>query len=125
MKGVLFVALGGSVGSAGRYIISLLYQRYFTNPSAFPLPTFIANILGCIIIGLLMGYVSKNDSMHNDAVKLLFVTGFCGGFTTFSAFSYETMQLLNANEYAMVLLYVGLSVVLGIASTYFAYSIFK
>src|SRR5690606_12719122 len=81
--------------------------------SAFPWATFIVNVLGCLIIGILVGFFTKQQ-IENSDLKLLFVTGFCGGFTTFSAFALENIKLFQTENSLLALLYIALSVILGV-----------
>ncbi len=110
-KALLFVGLGGGIGSVFRYLASVLTQKYVQ--SAFPWATFIVNVLGCLIIGLLIGILAKQEA-ENTTVKWLFVTGFCGGFTTFSTFALENIKLFQSGNTLLALLYIALSVLLGI-----------
>ncbi|WP_411031387.1 fluoride efflux transporter CrcB [Spongiimicrobium sp. 3-5] len=94
MKQILLVFLGGGLGSSLRFIIGKTYNSYFQN---FFLGTFLVNIIGCLIIGLVLGASLKNDYLSQNQTLLL-STGFCGGFTTFSAFAFEKHSLLKAGE---------------------------
>ena len=111
MKGIIFVGIGGAIGSVIRYILGSVGAHYFKG--TFPLATFITNFLGCIIIGLLIGYFGKNTEL-NPQLKLLLITGFCGGFTTFSTFAAENVQLMENGNYGLLFANVVGSVVLGI-----------
>lgn len=105
MMSFLFVALGGALGAMLRYAISLVPVR-----GTFPILTLITNILGAIAIGFIVGLVSsKNDASAN--VTLFWKTGFCGGFTTFSTFSLEALQLFQKKQYGLGGLYIVLSCV--------------
>lgn len=109
MKQLLFVFLGGGFGSILRYIASV----YLANPNqTFPKATFLVNLIGSLLIGFFVGYQLKHQP--NDAFFLLLVTGFCGGFTTFSAFSLESYNLWKAQEWTTLGIYIGASVILGI-----------
>jgi CrcB protein len=112
---ILIVGLGGGAGSILRYLcqkwISESYQHNF------PLATFLVNILGCLLIGIFFGLGEKGDIL-SPQTRLLLVTGFCGGFTTFSTFAFENMNLLRTGDHLYFLLYVFGSVVLGIAAVY-------
>ena len=83
--------------------------------NSFPWPTFIANILGCLIIGLLFGYIQKNQ-VQNETLKLVLMTGFCGGFTTFSTFSLENIQFIQNQNYSTAIIYTLSSILLGLGA---------
>ena len=106
MQSFLFVFLGGGLGSICRYGIARLLNAQVWD---YPVATFIANALACIVLGVLMGLSLKGGL--NPSTKLLLMTGFCGGFSTFSTFSAETFELLQAGNYAYALLNIGASVV--------------
>ncbi len=108
----LLVFIGGGLGSLIRYGISLATISH--NKSLFPYATFITNILSCICIGLLISYLPKTNFSENG--KLLFITGFCGGFSTFSTLSLEVFNLIEKNEIILAILYVVLSIMFGIAA---------
>ncbi|MBW7858369.1 MAG: fluoride efflux transporter CrcB [Leptonema sp. (in: Bacteria)] len=111
----VFVALGGLSGSYCRYLVSSVLSRFFS--TAFPFGTFAVNILGCLLIGIFYG-LSKEYSWFSNKVSLLLITGFCGGFTTFSSFAYENINLLQTNSYLYFALYSILSFSLGIIAVY-------
>lgn len=106
-KAILLVGLGGGVGSILRYLTSVVVTKYFQ--SNFPLGTFVVNILGCLIIGILIGLFDKQQ-LPNPDLRLLFITGFCGGFTTFSAFAAENINLFQSGHSLAALLYIGASI---------------
>ncbi len=110
LRSMLMVAMGGAVGSAMRYLTSKVMQDWL--PNSFPYGTFAVNLLGCLVIGILYGLVDQNI-LGNNNLKLLLITGFCGGFTTFSTFSYETLSLVQQGHLSYAVLYVGGSVCLG------------
>lgn len=111
IRTLLLVAFGGGIGSALRYLTSVVVQKYYAN--VFPLATLLTNVLGCFIIGILMGLFEKNQVVTSD-LKWLFVTGFCGGYTTFSTFGYENISLFQNNHSAMAFVYIGGSILLGL-----------
>ena len=109
IKQLLLVGIGGGLGSIFRYLTSQLTAKYYVG--TFPLATFITNILGCLVIGILIGYFSHNNSDSN--LKLLFITGFCGGYTTFSTFAAENISLLQNQNYLTLIAYTLASVLVG------------
>ena len=115
-KQILMVALGGAVGSVARYKLGGVVLHH-TQPWHFPLSTFFVNVLGCLVIGVLAGLVEHHDLFSMQARLFLF-TGLLGGFTTFSAFGYETFFLLRRGLISTSMLYVGFSVVCGLAAVF-------
>lgn len=111
LKTLLYIALGGAIGSVLRYLTTVLVSKYWS--SQFPLATFIANVLGCFLIGFLIGILEKNN-VSNSHLKWFLMTGFCGGYTTFSAFGYENYSLFQSNNSMLAFTYIGLSVFVGI-----------
>ncbi|HUP11594.1 MAG TPA: fluoride efflux transporter CrcB [Niastella sp.] len=116
MPQLLLVAAGGAAGSVLRF----LCQRAFNN-FKFPYGTFAVNIIGCLLIGMLWALLLKNNL--SNAGRLLLMTGFCGGFTTFSAFTQESIQLLIEQRFALFLLYVTGSVAAGLLATFAGYKL--
>ncbi|WP_419868021.1 fluoride efflux transporter CrcB [Chryseobacterium sp. CT-SW4] len=111
MKDLLYIFIGGGVGSTARYIVSSYTQKMW-NINSFPVGTFVVNVLGCFIIGFLIAYFTKVD----NSLKYLLITGFCGGFTTFSTFSAENYSLWQQQEYGTLAVYILLSIILGLAA---------
>lgn len=109
IRNLLLVALGGAVGSVLRYLLSGIN-------TSFPWGTFAVNILGSLLIGIFVGLVSKG--VLSPEMKLLMVTGFCGGFTTFSTFANESFGMMKAGDVLQMALYVGVSVVIGILAVW-------
>ncbi|MBP5420791.1 MAG: fluoride efflux transporter CrcB [Bacteroidales bacterium] len=107
---VLFVALGGALGSVARFLISKATQSVCT--LSFPIATLIVNVLGCFIIGLLYAIFERNATIDSN-IRLMLTVGFCGGFTTFSTFINENFNLIGNDNFVVSAIYIGLSVVLG------------
>ena len=103
MKQIILVGLGGFIGAIGRYKLGGFILQHSAD-WRFPLSTFAVNVIGCFVIGLLSGLAEKHDLFSADARLLLF-PGILGGFTTFSAFSYEGLYLLRRGEYLIAGLY--------------------
>jgi fluoride exporter len=109
----LLIFVGGGLGSLCRYALGALVQS--RAHLTFPVGTLVVNVLGCIIIGIAARYVLN---MQTDVVvRAAIMTGFCGGFTTFSTFSYETVGLISGGEWGKAALYIGASVVACVAGT--------
>jgi CrcB protein len=116
IKTLLFIGTGGFLGSVSRFLASRFVQNNF--PSAFPFGTFLVNISGCLLIGLIYGF-SERSSLLTPGWKMFLAVGFCGGFTTFSTFANENLALIKDGEFFYFLIYTCLSVFLGIAATFF------
>lgn len=111
---VILVGIGGMLGSILRYLASHFMTTAF--PTAFPFGTFIVNILGCLVIGMVFGLSQRHEWLSAD-FRVFLAVGFCGGFTTFSAFAYENIVLLQDKDYLTFALYSGLSFVLCLLAT--------
>lgn len=96
IKQILFVGFGGFIGSVARYILSGTINKWF--PTSFPLGTFIVNVAGCLLIGIVYGVANRLGWMTHKWMLFL-ATGICGGFTTFSAFAYEGFRLIETSAY--------------------------
>jgi len=118
MKILLLIGSGSFVGGILRYLLSQFLQT--KTPSIFPLGTLAVNVLGCFLIGLVIGFMDRGTLASEWRVFL--ATGLLGGFTTFSAFSMESVNLMKEGQAGYALIYIGLSVFLGLAATYVAYS---
>jgi CrcB protein len=122
LRTLIFIGIGGGLGSVFRYLTSLLVVKYFR--SEFPWATFVANIIGCFLIGLLVGFIEKSHDT-NSMIRYLFITGFCGGYTTFSTFSAENISLFQSGQYITALIYILLSVTTGITAVWFGLFLMK
>ena len=114
LNNILLVGLGGGIGSMLRY----LCQRSFNFD--FPFGTLAVNVVGCFLIGLFWGFSIKG---WDESKRLLLMTGFCGGFTTFSAFTHEGIRMLMDNRWITFIIYSGLSVMAGLLATFAGYKL--
>ncbi|MEE9438726.1 MAG: fluoride efflux transporter CrcB [Saprospiraceae bacterium] len=118
MHSWIYVFLGGGAGSLFRFGIG----NYFTNVNTnFPAGTFVANLMACFLLGLLMGIDTKGELQHHHS--LLLATGFCGGFSTFSTFSNDTLKLFQNNQVALGLFYIAISFLGGLVAVYLGYKV--
>ncbi len=108
IRDILLVGCGSFFGGIGRYLVSLMMRSV---GSGFPWATFLVNVVGSLIIGALWGMTSRHAS---PVLSLFFMVGFCGGFTTFSTFSKESLALLQTGNYTTFALYAIGSVIIGI-----------
>lgn len=116
LKQVLIVALGGAIGSVARYKLGG-FALHHTQAWNFPMSTFGVNMIGCFAIGVLAALVEHHD-LFSPSIRLLLFTGLLGGFTTFSAFSYEGVFLLRRGLFSVATSYVLLSVLGGLAAVF-------
>lgn len=122
LKTILFIALGGGIGSVFRYLTYILVQKYYA--SFFPIATFITNAIGCLLIGIFVGLLEKNE-LANSNLKWFLITGFCGGYTTFSAFGLENFSLFQNNNYGAAMLYIAGSVFTGLLAVWLGHFLTK
>jgi fluoride exporter len=116
LKQILIVALGGAIGSVARYKLGG-FALHHTQAWNFPVSTFSINIAGCLAIGVLAALIEHHD-LFSPSVRLLLFTGVLGGFTTFSAFGYESVFLLRRGLFSITASYVVLSVVGGLGAVF-------
>ena len=119
-KTLLIIGLGGFLGSVTRYTI----YHYFSQSiqTDFPWGTFVANLIGCLMIGVIFGWISNGNSLDRNLVFFLSV-GFCGALTTFSTFSYENVLMLQRGKVLLLIFYSGLSYTLGLLMTWLGLSL--
>jgi len=112
---LLIIGVGGFIGSIMRYLGQLAAGKIF--PPSFPMGTFLVNIVGCLIIGIVYALSEKGNMLTAD-MRMFLAIGFCGGFTTFSTFASDNFLMLKDNSIGLMLLNVTGSVVLGILAVY-------
>lgn len=121
IKNILIVGAGSFLGGSARYLVSFLLKGYNTS---FPWATLIVNLLGCFAIGLLCGYLLKTNSGQNF-ISTFLIYGICGGFTTFSTFSKETFLMIQYSNYLNAIIYVAISLFVGLFLTALGYLLAK
>ncbi len=116
MNNILLVFLGGGLGSVARFGISEFVKNNFK--SNFPIATLLSNILSCLVLAIMVGVFSGKVEA-NPAIKTLIIIGFCGGFSTFSTFSYETVELIRNGNMLLAIANILISVTVCVALVYF------
>jgi fluoride exporter len=117
LKNFLLVGLGGGIGAMLRYFFSSVIKH-----NTFPYNTLLINIAGSLLIGIVFGLTEKSNAI-SEQLKLFLATGICGGFTTFSAFSVENMQLIKDGDYTTAAVYIFTSVALCIVAVFAGFKI--
>ncbi|MBH1959427.1 MAG: fluoride efflux transporter CrcB [Flavobacteriia bacterium] len=120
MRNLFYIFIGGGLGSVMRFLVSSYTQKLW-NINSFPMGTFVVNVIGCFLIGMFSAYFLKVDNY----LKFLLITGFCGGFTTFSTFSAENISLWENGNYVVLAFYILLSVIIGFGAVYLGLNIAK
>ena len=116
MQNALAVGVGGFFGCIARYLVGVLVSRLFDEPT-FPLATFVVNIVGCLLIGFL-GTLAENTELISPPMQLLLIVGFLGGFTTYSAFGYQTLTLMRDGSLLFAFLNVAAHIVFGFGAVW-------
>lgn len=120
MRELLCVFVGGGIGSVLRFMASMLWRHMSLHPRfenmIMPWPTLAVNVVGCLLIGVF--YVHGERLGLSDEARLLLTTGFCGGLTTFSTFSYESVTLMHNGHYLTAAAYITMSLIIGMAAAF-------
>ena len=121
MTNLFLVAAGGALGASLRYLTSIFFKYFFYYSFV---GTLIVNVLGSFLIGLFI-YLLQNKSLSQDLIRYFFIIGVLGSYTTFSAFSFETIDLLTNNKLLLTLIYIFSSLVLCLIAAYIGLNINK
>ena len=114
MKNLVIIGAGGAIGAIARHLLGAVVIRNVN--WEFPLSTFLVNLSGCFVIGLLYGVATRYSWLTLEW-RLFLITGICGGYTTFSSFSFESIGLIRQGNYTYFFMYVLGSVILGLLAT--------
>ena len=106
-RNILLVGLGGAIGSIARYLVNV-----FIDNKTLPIATFTVNIIGSFLIGVIMGFIAKHT--NSQTWQLFLITGFCGGFTTFSALSWDVVLMIQQQRFGTAIFYITATVFLGL-----------
>lgn len=120
MKQLLIVGLGGFFGTMARYLVSRI--NLLENFLSLPLGTLTVNVSGSFLIGILTGLASKSEILSAD-MRLFLMAGFCGGFTTFSSFTNENLQLIQNGQFLSAAVYTVISLLLGFLAVFLGYAV--
>ena len=121
-KYIIIVGIGGMAGSIARYLTATYFAKLI--PAHFPYGTFAVNMIGCLVIGVVFG-LSARYNWFTDDWRVFLATGFCGGYTTFSAFAIENVQLLQHSNYLTFALYSIASFTLGLLAVFIGLTLVK
>ncbi len=114
MKLLLLAAAGGAIGAGGRYLVNVGVGRLIGVTAAFPWPTFVVNVVGSFLMGVVIGLLALKFSGSTE-IRTFIATGILGGFTTFSAFSADVVALLDRSDTGLAFVYILASVLLAVA----------
>jgi CrcB protein len=120
LKTILLIGSGGFIGSVARFFLSKINLSF--DFFSIPVGTLLVNVSGCFIIGLLTGFAERSTLLTVEW-RLFLMVGFCGGFTTFSTFANENLMLMHNGLFPSVLLYTGLSILLGFLAVYLGFNL--
>jgi len=116
---IWYIALGSALGGASRYLVGELVQR--SAPTTFPVGTLAVNISGCFLLGLIIRYAIETPTVSPELRAFLSI-GICGGYTTFSTFSFETARMMEDGEWTRAALYVALSVLVSLGAVFLGFA---
>jgi len=119
LKTIFLIGAGGFAGTVARYLLYRLVQVLFPM-LLFPAATLCVNVAGSFIIGILYS-LTDSQTLVSPELRLILATGFCGGFTTFSAFAYENFSFIKTGNVSLFIIYTVISIIAGLAAVYFGY----
>ncbi len=112
---ILIIGAGGFIGSIARYLsVQFVHKTFLTS---FPLGTLLVNLAGCFLIGIFYGLVERGNLLSNE-LRMFLTVGFCGGFTTFSTFTADSLALVRDGEFLYVMFYAAMSIFIGFFFTF-------
>jgi fluoride exporter len=117
---ILYIAIGSAIGGVGRYAIGGALQQRFG--LAFPVGTLVVNVVGSLLLGFILR-IALGGTQLSPETRIFLTTGFCGGFTTFSTFTYDTAVMFESGQYRRAALYVTLSIVLSLLATFAGFAL--
>jgi CrcB protein len=117
---IWYVAVGGAIGSVGRYALTMMVQSRLS--TTFPAATLLVNVTGSLLLGFITQLAIDTTSI-SDETRALLTVGLCGGYTTFSTFTYEAARLLQDGDYGRAVVYVAMSVVIGLAALFAGFAL--
>lgn len=117
---VAYAAIGGAVGTVARYLLTLVIQS--RAGAGFPVATLLINVTGSVLLGFLMRF-GLDTASASPEMRLLLTTGFCGGYTTFSTFSYETARLIEDGQWQRGVAYIAASVIVSLGGTFIGFAL--
>jgi CrcB protein len=118
MMNYVYVAVGSAVGGVARFVVGSWAQRRLDGATAFPIGTLIVNVTGSLLLGAILVIAARQQGESATATRLLLAVGLCGGYTTFSTFSAETLGLMENGGSGLAMLNVAASVALGVAAVF-------
>jgi CrcB protein len=122
MRLIFIIGAGGFLGTVARYLLHQSISKFL--PVIFPYGTLAVNLIGCFLIGVFYALADKGNTISPEW-RMFLTTGLCGGFTTFSTFTYETYNLIRDEQYLYVSVYIGASVVIGILATFIGITLIR
>lgn len=122
MRTLIFIGLGGMLGSIARYLTGIFFNRFFSDP--LPVGTLVVNIVGTFLIGIIIG-MGERFRWFTEPWHFFLAVGFCGSFTTYSTFAFENYTLIKQGHFAAMALYIIVSLIAGVLLAWGGYVLSK